>query len=310
MQHSAHLIVEKKSAEPGPYASTPLRKSLKGSCLDKPVVELNPKDSTRLKDEPGGLRVGDPPSSGVCNTQPSNPKPLPLSFRDAARAGISRVEAPASAPKEVKRPVSNPVTPLQIERGWQVVVRNGKPRRNTYSETSSVTSSQSYQSSDRNFPLARPVPVKRNSSASSGNPQPPARRRSVKKPPGRAPPEETNSWSEVTPCSSPIDDLKREILEIWWQILGFTRQRGPLRKGEFIRALEAFGFTTRNKDGAQVSYKPPPNFESTQGLTVHFPHRVNIEHTELKNKASTIKKQYPSMVCMLEQRYRALRLQA
>ncbi|KAL5632262.1 hypothetical protein ACGC1H_000310 [Rhizoctonia solani] len=267
----------RKNAKSGAYASAPTKKSLYGSNLDNPVNDRQLLDSTRLITEPGG--AGHLPSSGAYHAQSTGPKlanakALPLSFKDVLCSGLPKVEAPSK--DEVTRLVSRI---LQAKPEWQVV-RNGKKGRSTDSETGSVVSSQSYQSSDRNFPLARrPVLIKRKSSASTGNRQPPAGKR-LKKPPG--PPasalsERSNDCSEATSYTlqedSPLDDsikLKREVLEIWWQILGFTRQRGGLKQDDFVRALAAMGFTVRNRDGAQVSYRPPPNFESTQALTVHL----------------------------------------
>ncbi|CAE6406123.1 unnamed protein product [Rhizoctonia solani] len=302
MQVTNNLNVRKNAAKSGAYASAPTKKSLYGLVNDSKLL-----DSTRLITEPGG--AGHSPSTGAYPAQSNGPKAaLPLNFKRALCSGLAPVEALSK--DEVKWLVSKV---LQAEPEWQVA-RNGKKGRSTDSETGSAVSSQSYQSSDRNFYHAqRPVSTKRNYSVSTGNRPLPAGKR-LKKPPGPAIPERSNGGLEDTPCTvhedSPLDDsinMKREFLEIWWQILGFTRQRRRLKQDDFVKALAAMGFTVRNRDGAQVSYRPPPNFESTKALTVHFPHGVNIEYTELKNKAKTIEKQYPKMVDMLSQRYEGMR---
>ncbi|CAE6400260.1 unnamed protein product [Rhizoctonia solani] len=302
MQATQDLIPKKKPVKLGSEA--PTKKSLYGTKLDNPVLDPQLLDSTRLKVEPGGARSSPILSS---NTHPTpktvDSKPPPFSYKAALCTGLPTIK---TSSKEEARDITPSLfeTSLPAERKWRTV-RYGKQDR-SYSDSSSISSSQSRQSSDRNFPLAqRPVPAKRNSA--STNQQLPERRRSVKKPPGNS--GTANNRLKVAPCTehshSYLKDLtmKREILEIWWQILGFTGQRGPLKQDDYKRALVAMGFTIRNQKGAQVSYKPPPNFESTRGLTVHFPHQGNIEYTELMNKAKTIEKQYPDMVCTLRQLY-------
>ncbi|KDN33429.1 hypothetical protein RSAG8_13482, partial [Rhizoctonia solani AG-8 WAC10335] len=256
MQVKSNLIGGKNGVKRGP---APTMKSLYGSRLDHPVIRPQLLDSTRLKDEPGGFEHS--LILGVYNAS-SGPKTanlrLPLSFRDAARSGLPKVEAPSK--EKVTYTVSSVVeTHLQAGPRWRVV-RHGKKGRSMYWESSSVTSSQSHQSSDRNFPLAQ-RPGKRNSLAITGNQQLPAGRRSVKKPPGPTALILPDNPPKIVPCTLredfPINDVtnvKREFLEIWWQILGFTGQRGPMKQDKFVKALEAMGFTCRNKDGAQVSY--------------------------------------------------------
>ncbi|CAE6433446.1 unnamed protein product, partial [Rhizoctonia solani] len=319
------LIAEKKSVKLGSEAST--QKSLYGMDLDYPVLDLQLLDSTRLKVEPGGARHSPTLSFNTHSSLKTvDSKPPPFSYKAALCTGLPKIKT--STKEEVKDITSSLFeTLLLAEPEWQTV-RYGKQDRSLNSDSSSIASSQSRQSSDRKFSLTqRPVPAKRNSG--STNQQLPERRRSVKKPPGIL--GTASSRPKIAPCTehnhSYLKDLtmKREFLEIWWQILGFTGQRGPLKPDDYKRALAAMGFTIRNQKGAQVSYKPPPNFERLRALAalqstfvslvpnqspvpltkthLMVAHQGNIEYTELMNKAKTIEKQYPDMVCTLRQLY-------
>ncbi|KDN35738.1 hypothetical protein RSAG8_11361, partial [Rhizoctonia solani AG-8 WAC10335] len=223
----------------GSYVSAPMKGSLYG--LDHPAIQPQLLDSTRLKDEPGGAKH--PLTPGVNHTKSSGPKAPQLSYRDVTRSGLPRTEILSK--EKVTDAVSSVVEAhFQAGPGWEMV-RHGKNNRSAYWESSSVTSIQSYQSNDRNFPLTRkPLPIKRNSLANAGNRQPPPGRRPVKKPPGHTALVLPGNSSKIIPCTlqeelpiNNVTNVKREFLEIWWQILGFTGQRGPMKQDKFIKVI-------------------------------------------------------------------------
>ncbi|KAG8686811.1 hypothetical protein FRC11_008327, partial [Ceratobasidium sp. 423] len=126
-------------------------------------------------------------------------------------------------------------------------------------------------------------PAKRNSSVKKR--QISLCEKSVKKPPGREVPipaaaskSSSNSEEPHARVSSSetlpeyLRGAKQDDIEVWWRVLGFTNQRGPIKRDKFIKALRAVGFKPRNRDGAKATFNPPTNFSGsgTRALALHL----------------------------------------
>ncbi|KAJ1300275.1 hypothetical protein OPQ81_005102 [Rhizoctonia solani] len=280
MQPAKHTIITERSFTGAPPQST-AHKSLYGVTLNDPVKGRQLLDSTRLHTDPGGR--GDPPTSGISAAQSvtrdkTNLKTGSYTYSAALRSGLS-VEK-FSKKEEVKHTVPNLIkTTAQDDLGWQEVRSKKQTSCRVPPDSNTVTSDSERQYGSKYFPRApQATPVKR--APSAGEQRLTVGKKSVKKPPGP-------TASSLQGCNQPKDavyplhrdplfvrltEVKLEYLQTCWQALGFSSQKGPIKRDRFIKALEAIGFKFRNGDGAQVSYKPPDDLKNHHALTLHLPH--------------------------------------
>ncbi|CAE6441629.1 unnamed protein product [Rhizoctonia solani] len=291
-----------------------IMKSLRGTCLDNPVVDTKPLDSTRLKHKFEKAR-----------DSPNRPKQIHASsvlyfrssYSSALRTGLRVGEPKQANPEDSASPLIETIP--KVEDGWEEV-RYRRSNSKVLLDSVSIlfSSPASSISNNKTDQSRRSLPTK--SKSWVGKQKLSVCEKSVKKPPGAKVSNlvvvsRNDLGMDPNRCASRRNTLpkylqqaKQDDLEVWWTILGFTNQRRPVKQEKFVKALYAVGFTLRNQNGAQVTYNPPASLREAnaygRALTLHLPHGTNIEKVELKNKGKTIKKLYPSLVDTMRELWR------
>lgn len=86
--------------------------------------------------------------------------------------------------------------------------------------------------------------------------------------------------------------VKSGTFEVFSKLFSRAKSRGSISWAAFKAAMVDLGFSIQQSAGSAVRFSPPPDVENQQPLTLHQPHKSEVEGYKLLRYASRLKREY------------------